>query len=338
MKQTLFTLIVILITITTNAQVGNSLSTDGVQDYISIPDNDALDLIDHFTVECWIQAKQVDDIVVPFRKGWCNTSDDAYFLSIKDGALRWHWSYSGNCDYNSMYSTIDEVISAGKCTHIAIVHSSSEIKIYIDNVLVSGELINGEYSTINNSEEDLDIAAYKFLSGDYGNYFNGTIDELRFWNYELTQQEIIDYSDSPLTGDETGLIAYFDMEDTGEGTSLTITNKAVASGDMASQAHGSSESPFLTNSCVVTSTNDIISNKDMHIYPNPTENIINIDKSTQGNLLVELIDIYGKTLMFQTYNTENIKIDISKYNTGLYLLRITDNKGNVVKIEKIVKK
>ena len=47
-----------------NAQFGNSLYTDGVQDYVVVPDNDALDLTDNFTIECWIQAKLVDNLVI----------------------------------------------------------------------------------------------------------------------------------------------------------------------------------------------------------------------------------------------------------------------------------
>ena len=342
MKQRLLIFIVTLLPITTNAQFGNSLSTDGVQDYIIVPDNNAIDLIDNFTIECWIQTRRDDNNnLVLFRKGWCSGGDNSYYLSVQNGIVKWHWNSSGDCNYPHSYETIDPVVFAGVCTHLTIVHSSSEIKIYVNNVLVPGILTNGNYSTVNNSSEQLDIGAYRNLSGSYSSYYWGTIDELRFWNYRLTEQEIIDYSNAPLTGTEPGLVAYFDMEDTGQGTSLTITNKATVSGSIIGQAFGSSISPQFVSSCIVLSnTDNVVTNPDIHIFPNLTENIItiNIDKSIHKNILVELINIYGRMLESQAYNSKKIKFDISKYNSGLYFLRVIDNKGFVLKIEKIFKK
>jgi len=93
------------------------------------------------------------------------------------------------------------------------------------------------------------IFSLKDFYGNYTGFFSGTIDELRFWNYKLTPQEIIDYSFEPLNGNKTGLIAYFDMEDYSIGTNLTITNKATISGDIVDIAYGSSTSPSFTSSC-----------------------------------------------------------------------------------------
>ena len=80
--------------------------------------------------------------------------------------------------------TIIAVISAG-WNHIALTYNSTiggieEMKLYIDSV----ELATADYSTaITTNTNDVII----------GNNFNGTIDEVRIWNRELTQSEIASY-------------------------------------------------------------------------------------------------------------------------------------------------
>ncbi len=321
MKKLFLSAITLLIFSISYGQFGNALSTDGIQDYIIVPDNNALDLTDDFTVECWVQAKIVDTIHV-FRKGWCSGSDDSYYLSIMNGRVRWHWNYSGSCSSPSSYETDSVVVHNGDCAHITVVHSSNEIKIYVNNVLIPGTLISGNYSTVHNSSNDMSIAAYRFLSGTYGIFYWGTVDELRFWNYKLTQQEIIDYSNAPLTGNEPGLIAYFDMEDSGVGTSLTITNKATVSGNIVGTAYGSSTSPSFVTSCITTGTSNRIINQNsgFNIYPNPADNVIQIDGA--GNYKIQLFDIIGNKLI-EKYLFDNATLDISKLKQGTYIIKIT---------------
>jgi hypothetical protein len=58
-----------------------------------------------------------------------------------------------------------------------------------------------------------------------GNYypFNGTIDEVRIWNTTRTATEIQSDKDNCLTGNESGLVLYYDFE---EGSGTTLTDKA----------------------------------------------------------------------------------------------------------------
>ena len=51
------------------------------------------------------------------------------------------------------------------------------------------------------------------------NNMGGSIDELRIWNYVRTQSQIQATMNNPLTGSESGLVAYYNMKD-GSGTSL----------------------------------------------------------------------------------------------------------------------
>jgi len=329
MRKVFFTaLFISLIPFITTAQFGNSLYTDGAHDYIVVPDSNALDLTDHFTIECWIQPISTSNVTI-LRKGWCNGGDNAYQLNIKNGAVRWLWFQDGHCDNSSMYATPEDIIKTNKCTHITVVHSSSEVKIYVDTKLIEGSLIQGNYSSINSSDEQLDIGAYRNADSSYASYYYGTIDELRFWNYELTQQEIIDYSKNPLIGDESGLVAYFDMEeDSAQSASLTISNKATASGVIIGQAEGyTSSTPYFTESCIVSGIDDI-KNTDtkLTIYPNPTTGKFIVD--TKDFKRLEIYNYCGELIK----SSQNKNIDISNEKQGFYIVKIISSNKIETKI------
>ncbi len=314
-----------------SAQFGNSLSSDGVQDYVEIADNDALDLITDFTVECWVEPKLVDRLTL-IRKGWCQSGNSSFNLAIVLGKVVWTWVPEGNCNYANSYKTNDAVINAGECTHISLVHSSTEVKIYVNNILVPGSLTNGSYSAIYNSSESLTISAYKFLSGVMGNFYNGAIDEIRFWNYKLSQQEIFDYSNAPLFGDEAGLIAYFDMEDTGAGTSLTITNKATASGAITGYGYGSVTSPVFIPSCVQPSgIEQSANNKEQSLYPNPANNMFYLS----GYEDISYVQIYNVNGVLVKTATATSSLNISDLPNAVYMVRVFYKNG--LGLKRIVK-
>ena len=59
-----------------------------------------------------------------------------------------------------------------------------------------------------------------FDTGSLGEYLNGDLDEISFWNKALNQSEIQDYMNCPPTGNEADLIGYWNMDE-GNGTILT---------------------------------------------------------------------------------------------------------------------
>ena len=63
---------------------------------------------------------------------------------------------------------------------------------------------------------------------------------------------------------------------------------------------------------------------EITIYPNPVNDILNI-KSTSGIKSGEIYNLLGKKIT--TINSENI--DVSKYNSGIYILKIEDEYGNI---------
>ena len=75
------------------------------------------------------------------------------------------------------------------------------------------------------------------------------------------------------------------------------------------------------------------------LYPNPTTGIVNIRLTPETCTLkpeIHLFDIYGRRLQIMPVTAETIQIDLSRYATGVYLVKLV-NDGKVVAVKKVVK-
>lgn len=80
----------------------------------------------------------------------------------------------------------------------------------------------------------------------------------------------------------------------------------------------------------LTGMKEAENNKQYAIYPNPFNNILTVDLKSQQNLQLEILDITGR-VVFTTLIQSTISLDLSKFDSGMYFVRI----DNI--IEKIVK-
>ena len=87
---------------------------------------------------------------------------------------------------------------------VFIKESSGAVSFYVDGNLVGTGIDNNTY--VNNN------SFLGYLSQP-GSYYEGSMDEVRIWNRVLTQTEIQCQINTPLTGTETGLVAYYDFEE-----------------------------------------------------------------------------------------------------------------------------
>lgn len=91
--------------------------------------------------------------------------------------------------------------------------------------------------------------------------------------------------------------------------------------------------------CTIEATNNInkvVNDHKISTFPNPTKNFINIDATGLVIQKVEIYNLVGAKLM--TYSNNIKSIDISEFNTGVYLLKIYDSSGTPVKSVRVVKK
>jgi hypothetical protein len=82
---------------------------------------------------------------------------------------------------------------------------------------------------------------------------------------------------------------------------------------------------------VFTGINDI-KNSNIKIYPNPTNNIINIEGLTKNeNNTIQIFDVQGKLVITKTIN-EKGTIDLTELNKGVYVIKIEELAQRIVKM------
>ncbi len=219
---------------TTNPGTNYALEFDGSNDYVELDETDlmlASTWQDTKTVSLWVRP--ANDAVT------CNFPDVAQCDAIFGDRPRW-WGISqgiiGSLDRiwvwnfdNSPGSTIDIIgieYTAGEWVHIAMVHAGGFMTVYrngafADSVL-SGSTIQPPVGTV-----VLNIGG---IIKDEDNIwtFAGEIDEVRIWNIARDPADIIQDLHIPLLGTETGLAAYYTMDD---GAGLTLTDDSTNSWD-----------------------------------------------------------------------------------------------------------
>lgn len=94
-------------------------------------------------------------------------------------------------------------VKIGQWTHVAGTYDGTNVKLYINSVLVHQLPLN---VTMGSGSTGL------YVGGASGGYFKGIIDEVRLWNTTRTQSEIQASMNGTLAGTESGLMAYWPMD------------------------------------------------------------------------------------------------------------------------------
>jgi hypothetical protein len=190
---------------------GNALTFDGTNDYVTIGNVSSLSFNGTlpYTIEAWVKPRIGGSggyILSRFRSGIAAT----YTLSItSDGKLR-------STRNTAPWSVVShEFIPFGEYTHVATTYDGTTLRIYINGKDVGNVLI-GACS----SSEPLLIGARLNASGIPESFFDGEIDEIRFWNISRSVEQIQADMHRALNGNETGLAGYYRF-DHKSGTTLT---------------------------------------------------------------------------------------------------------------------
>ena len=84
-------------------------------------------------------------------------------------------------------------------------------------------------------------------------------------------------------------------------------------------------------------TRDVVVRKTIDVYPNPASNYFVVyNLAGEERLRLELVDLSGKLVKTQLATKMATRIETSNIAGGLYVLKITDAKGKLVRTEKLV--
>jgi len=171
---------------------GSGMEFDKVNDYIQIQDSTELSIFnDSVTVEAWVKPNSLtcdwDRIVEKDIYGISLTTNGGGYPCVAQ------WQIGNGTAYHSLDSTNYLII--GMWYHLVGVYdkNTNSIKIYFNGVEENSITYNKNF--INTSDENLFIGSKKGI----GNFFNGTIDEVRIWNRSLSSDEIKELYESKVT-------------------------------------------------------------------------------------------------------------------------------------------
>ncbi|MFZ9954531.1 MAG: LamG-like jellyroll fold domain-containing protein [Flavobacteriales bacterium] len=178
---------------------------------------------------------------------------------------------------------------------------ASQFKIYIDNVLVSqtGSQSGSAMAPITNGT-DLFIGAHQVWPA--GGHFDGTLDDYRIYDRAITANEV-----TALYNESLCL------------QNLTVTDTLVINLN-------------------VTGFNPISYSNNIKIFPNPTNDQLNISiaNSTSNGYQIKILNTLNQEVYQQTISQPSYSVNLNTFSTGTYFVNIIDGSGNLVEVKKII--
>lgn len=82
----------------------------------------------------------------------------------------------------------------------------------------------------------------------------------------------------------------------------------------------------------------LLNNNIVNVYPNPSSNLITIKKNSfKDDLKIKITNSLGQLFVYHYMDENEIKIDLSEYNSGIYFVQVSDEKGKVISVKKVMK-
>ena len=91
---------------------------------------------------------------------------------------------------------------------------------------------------------------------------------------------------------------------------------------------------YFTTNCAVNIPAEYTVNSTINIYPNPSDDIINIEIENINNSIIEIYNVNGKLVFSKAVNSKVEKIDVSELLRGIYFVKVRQD--NNVRIEKLI--
>jgi photosystem II stability/assembly factor-like uncharacterized protein len=189
-----------------------AIQFDGVNDYVVLANSGTFNFgTGNFTWEAWINTSRtgVTQVLMSDYNGTANNSSGFYIST--NNALQAHVA-SNSIDI----TTGTNVITTNTWHHVALVRNAGDLYIYVDGVQQA--MASGFAARNCTSAVFMNIARQPNGSPFY---FEGKMEEVRFWNTARSSSELNNTMYDCLTGLESGLVAAYNFND-GPGSSTAV--------------------------------------------------------------------------------------------------------------------
>jgi fibronectin type 3 domain-containing protein len=163
----------------TGGRFGRALSFDGVNDVVTVPDSNALDLSPGMTLEAWVKPTTVNDWRTVLLKERPGQLVYALYATGDNGRPLTEVAAGSQRDARGTAA-----LPVGVWTHLAATYDASTLRLYVNGTQVASTAISG---ALQNSAGALKIGG----NAIWGEYFSGLIDEVRVYERALSAAEIV---------------------------------------------------------------------------------------------------------------------------------------------------
>ena len=162
-----------------SGHIDGGLTFNGSSDHVSVPDDDTLDLVDAFTLSAWINNQQLNGYDLVFNKGDAGSDQNFYFGTVGD-EITFGFHNGGFQEFNT--TTVN--LQTGTWYHIAATfdNTSDEVRVYLDGAEV--------LSTTTTISPIINAGKLYIGKSQHGEYWNGTLDDLRIYDRILSPAEV----------------------------------------------------------------------------------------------------------------------------------------------------
>jgi hypothetical protein len=321
-----------------NAQnVSGVFANNGSVNIVDGTEGTAFKVSGNHTMEAWVKAPDTERGYV-MCMGTSNTFRGAYRIETRfsGGTTPSKKARVGYDPANSgtsfFYVTTTSDVFDGTWHHIAIVGTTTggitSTKIYVDGILDAATVPDYTRPTIwDNNPGNGGSMVYSTVGGR-GNpspevtadvYFNGEIDEARFWTVARTQTQI--QNESWVIVDATGLYRHLKLDN-------NILDSSVNA--KPTVAVGAGVSSYAT----LGVKSDTLLEQSLQIYPNPNKGQFTLNyNGTETLKKLELYSVTGqlvKVVPLEDFSNQK-EITVPELQTGLYLLKIKTENADATK-------
>ena len=294
----------------TGGKIGGAYEFDGVDDYVEVPNSASLNITNEITIEAWIKPASFTDYDAIVANFEYPTNPEGYSFRVhSDNHLVWRAVLSGD---NSYSITSDSTMTIDNWYHVVLTHDASYTRLWINGNLDKEDNPGG---TIVNLGKVLMIGWDDYAAD---RVFNGSIDEVKIYNYSLSGDQIYQNYLAGNQGRNSQILIFNETDDNEEWLCSVTPND------------GYEDGLNKNSSSVIIQNNPPEINKPS-FNPVSAKTVSNIDcNATPFDLDDEIL-----TVEWYWYNGSDVKLsgNTSGLNSGVNSIITTLGFGNTTKGE-----
>ena len=200
-----------------------SLAFDGVNDFVEVQDNSTL-LVDELTISFDVLIENIGSDMAFVTKMETNANNEQFYCGLTSlGELHFGVKINSNCVAGSGWELLTSSTSlvTNQWYHLTYQYDKDVMKLFIDGIMVAQNNIINDGPIDNCIGGSLNFG--KNWNGD-PDFFDGKLDNVQFWNIDLSSSQILAYKDLPPSGNESGLVGFWNFE---EGIGNTVYDQTL---------------------------------------------------------------------------------------------------------------